>query len=149
MTITEHDQKCPKVLYVDMTTVEQARNQGWGNVRLFCLDGHSAWEAVELPKVHVERPAVTLPDYCSDCGEQFDAGENKKREYCKPCRTARRLANLQRPKYVRVSHCGWCLAPIASGERYCSPEHQQARNKANREAAKQRDLANNALSVAL
>src|SRR5688572_1593727 len=112
MTITEHDTRCTKVLFVDITSLKEAMVYG-GAARLYCYDGHSAYERVgpapAPPRVEVVELVTMLT--CG-CGADYDAGP-RRRKYCPPCSQKVRQQNAlkaglaDRRAPARPRHCAW------------------------------------------
>ena len=130
LTIEQHDARCTKVLYVDLTSLHHAQVYG-GAARLFCYDGHSAYVPIEAPVVPA-RPEIPDPPIMRECrcGASYDAGANGTRKYCPPCTINKKAENLLRRRAPKANHCSWreCELVIPSGERYCSASHQKLAN---------------------
>jgi len=130
MTPTEHEARCSKVLYVDVTSLHQAQVYG-GAARLFCYDGHSAYVAVSAPE-EPARPEIPDPPIMRECrcGARYDAGASGTRKYCPPCTINKKAENLLRRRVPKPNHCSWreCEVVIPTGRRYCSPSHQRLAN---------------------
>lgn len=137
MNIAEHDARCTKALFPDMTSYQHALLYG-GSARLFCYDGHSAYEPVAAA-VPPERPTevdAPNPILTCKCGAEYDGGPSGKRMYCPPCglevKVAAMRAGLEKNRPAPApTHCNWkhCKREIPKGGRYCSPEHQRLMNE--------------------
>lgn len=120
MTITQHEGRCAKVLWVDIQFGRDCRNYGIVRDRLYCFDGHTVYVDGQAPAqpVRVEKPRL---EDCARCGEPFEVGDGRAFMYCGDCREIRRIEQLQnlgpkrgRPTTVKI--CAGCHRMLEVGQ---------------------------------
>jgi hypothetical protein len=139
-TPDQHNGRCDKVLWLDMASVKDARDQHAERIRLYCIVGHDVFVDVPRPaipeRVEVAEPAH-LEVFCKRCEAPFEytGARPKRRHYCPACINAVNQLNAVRAAISRIAvkHCAWkpCHAVITGTPgRYCSAEHRQLSNQA-------------------